>query len=115
MKVSDFKTQIRGGAGIRGIKFNSGDSLAAFALIGKTDDDSIEEAIMRGSQLRREQISMREHTEMGRYAKGGTLMKLKKKTIKKFCRDSGSHRGIGRHIFVVTNGFNLIIIMIIII
>ena len=66
VKVSDFKTQIRGGAGIRGIKFNSGDSLAAFALIGKTDDDSIEEAIIVGSQLCREQISMREHTRDGK-------------------------------------------------
>jgi len=86
VKVSDFKTQIRGGAGIRGIKFNSGDSLAAFALIGKTDDDSIEEAIIVGSQLGvANRFQCASIPEMGRYAKGGTLMKLKKEdAIKSF-------------------------------
>jgi DNA gyrase subunit A len=86
VKVSDFKTQIRGGAGIRGIKFNSGDSLAAFALIGKTDDDSIEEAIIVGSQLGvANRFQCASIPEMGRYAKGGMLMKLKKEdAIKSF-------------------------------
>ena len=86
VKVSEFKTQIRGGAGIRGIKFNSGDSLAAFALIGKTDDDSIEEAIIVGSQLGvANRFQCASIPEMGRYAKGGTLMKLKKEdAIKSF-------------------------------
>ena len=86
VKVSEFKTQIRGGAGIRGIKFNSGDSLAAFALIGKTDDDSIEEAIIVGSQLGvADRFQCASIPEMGRYAKGGTLMKLKKEdAIKSF-------------------------------
>ena len=86
VKVSDFKTQIRGGAGIRGIKFNSGDSLAAFALIGKTDDDSIEEAIIVGSQLGvANRFQCASIPEMGRYAKGGTLMKVKKEdAIKSF-------------------------------
>ena len=86
VKVSDFKTQLRGGAGIRGIKFKGEDSLAAFALIGKTDDDSIEEAIIVGSQLGvANRFQCASIPEMGRYAKGGTLMKLKKEdTINSF-------------------------------
>jgi len=86
VKVSDFKTQLRGGAGIRGIKFKGEDSLAAFALIGKTDDDSIEEAIIVGSQLGvANRFQCASIPEMGRYAKGGTLMKLKKEdAIKSF-------------------------------
>ena len=79
VKVSEFKKQMRGGAGIRGINFNEGDSLAALALIGKTADDSIDEGMIVGSQLGvANRFQCASIPEMGRYAKGGLLMKLNK-------------------------------------